>query len=50
MAGAGPSRDYISVVGSSTVYSFATVVAEQFGKTTKFDMAAKSTKIKFQGI
>lgn len=30
------SRDYISIVGSSTVYPFATVVAEQFGKTTKF--------------
>ena len=30
------SRDYISIVGSSTVYPFATVVAETFGKTTKF--------------
>lgn len=29
-------RDYISIVGSSTVYPFATVVAERFGKTTKF--------------
>ena len=29
------ARDYISIVGSSTVYPFATVVAEQFGKTTK---------------
>ncbi len=28
------SRDYISIVGSSTVYPFATVVAERFGKTT----------------
>lgn len=27
------ARDYVSVVGSSTVYPFATVVAEQFGKT-----------------
>ena len=27
------ARDYISVVGSSTVYPFSTVVAEQFGKT-----------------
>lgn len=26
------SRDYISVVGSSTVYPFSTVVAERFGK------------------
>jgi phosphate transport system substrate-binding protein len=30
------ARDYISIVGSSTVYPFATVVAETFGKTTKF--------------
>ncbi len=30
------SRDYISIVGSSTVYPFATVVAENFGKTTEF--------------
>ena len=29
-------RDYISIVGSSTVYPFATVVAEQFGKTSRF--------------
>ena len=28
--------DYISVVGSSTVYPFATVVAENFGKNTRF--------------
>ena len=30
------NRDHISIVGSSTVYPFATVVAEQFGKTTDF--------------
>ena len=30
------SRDYISIVGSSTVYPFATVVAENFGKSTRF--------------
>jgi phosphate transport system substrate-binding protein len=35
-AQAAASRDYISIVGSSTVYPFATVVAENFGKTTKF--------------
>ncbi len=35
-ATAQTTRDYISVVGSSTVYPFATVVAEQFGKTTDF--------------
>jgi len=29
-------RDQISIVGSSTVYPFATVVAEQFGKTTQY--------------
>ena len=45
MAGARSSRDYISVVGSSTVYPFATVVAEQFGKTTKF----KTPKIESTG-
>ena len=30
------ARDYVSIVGSSTVYPFATVVAEQFGKSTRF--------------
>ena len=30
------SRDTIKIVGSSTVYPFATVVAERFGKSTKF--------------
>ncbi len=29
-------RDYISVVGSSTVYPFATVVAERFGASTQY--------------
>ena len=28
------SRDYISIVGSSTVYPFTTVVAERFGRST----------------
>ncbi|MCY4451208.1 MAG: PstS family phosphate ABC transporter substrate-binding protein [Immundisolibacterales bacterium] len=32
----GQARDYVSIVGSSTVYPFATVVAEQFGKTSRF--------------
>lgn len=32
----GCARDYISIVGSSTVYPFATVVAENFGKKTGF--------------
>ena len=36
VAGAGSGRDHISIVGSSTVYPFATVVAEQFGKSTSF--------------
>ena len=36
LAGQAQARDYISIVGSSTVYPFATVVAEQFGKTTDF--------------
>lgn len=30
------ARDYISIVGSSTVYPFATVVAERFGKAGDF--------------
>ncbi len=30
------SRNYVSIVGSSTVYPFAAVVAEQFGRTTRF--------------
>ena len=38
-------RDYISIVGSSTVYPFATVVAEQFGRHTKF----KTPKIESTG-
>lgn len=29
-------RDYIDVVGSSTVYAFSTVVAERFGKSSQF--------------
>jgi phosphate transport system substrate-binding protein len=33
---AASARDQISIVGSSTVYPFATVVAEQFGKTTSY--------------
>ncbi|MEW6289004.1 MAG: PstS family phosphate ABC transporter substrate-binding protein [Thermodesulfobacteriota bacterium] len=38
-------RDYISIVGSSTVYPFSTIVAEQFGKTTNF----KTPKIESTG-
>ena len=30
------ARDYISIVGSSTVYPFSTVVAEQFGRASDF--------------
>jgi phosphate transport system substrate-binding protein len=30
------ARDFIRIVGSSTVYPFATVVAEQFGRNTHF--------------
>ena len=44
-AQAESARDYISIVGSSTVYPFATVVAEQFGKTTDF----KTPKIESTG-
>ena len=45
VAGAASGRDYISIVGSSTVYPFATVVAEQFGKSTAF----KTPKIESTG-
>jgi len=38
-------RDYIEIVGSSTVYPFATVVAETFGNKTKF----KTPKIESTG-
>ena len=38
-------RDTISIVGSSTVYPFATVVAERFGKSTSF----KTPKIESTG-
>ena len=30
------ARDQIKIVGSSTVYPFATTVAEKFGKKTSF--------------
>lgn len=39
------ARDYIEIVGSSTVYPFATVVAEQFGKSTSY----KTPKIESTG-
>lgn len=35
-AGVAEARDQIRMVGSSTVYPFATAVAEQFGKTSGF--------------
>jgi phosphate transport system substrate-binding protein len=38
-------RDTINIVGSSTVYPFATVVAEKFGKKTRF----KTPKIESTG-
>ncbi len=33
MSSISQARDYISIVGSSTVYPFATVVAERLGKS-----------------
>lgn len=42
---ASASRDYISIVGSSTVYPFATVVAEAFGRRGSF----KTPKIESTG-
>jgi phosphate transport system substrate-binding protein len=44
-ATAQTARDYIYIVGSSTVFPFATAVAEQFGKATKF----KTPKIESTG-
>ena len=39
------ARDQINIVGSSTVYPFAIVVAEKFGKTTDY----KTPKIESTG-
>jgi phosphate transport system substrate-binding protein len=39
------SRDYVYIVGSSTVYPFSTVVAERFGRTTEF----KTPKVESTG-
>ncbi len=36
LTGAAHARDQIRIVGSSTVFPFATAVAEEFGKTTSF--------------
>jgi phosphate transport system substrate-binding protein len=44
-ADAQSSRDYVTIVGSSTVYPFTTTVAEQFGKTGKF----KTPKVESTG-
>jgi phosphate transport system substrate-binding protein len=44
-AGAQSSRDYINIVGSSTVYPFTTTVAEQFGRGGKF----KTPKVESTG-
>ncbi len=45
VAGQAIARDYISIVGSSTVYPFSTTVAEQFGKSSSF----KTPKIESTG-
>jgi phosphate transport system substrate-binding protein len=45
VASAQASRDYIAIVGSSTVYPFTTTVAEQFGKGGKF----KTPKVESTG-
>jgi phosphate transport system substrate-binding protein len=44
-AGQAMARDYISIVGSSTVFPFSTTVAENFGRTTEF----KTPKIESTG-
>ena len=38
-------RDYVYVVGSSTVYPFSTVVAERFGRSSEF----KTPKVESTG-
>lgn len=43
--GSAWARDHINIVGSSTVYPFATVVAERFGRTTSF----KTPKVESTG-
>jgi phosphate transport system substrate-binding protein len=45
IAAAQSGRDYIYVVGSSTVYPFSTVVAERFGRSTEF----KTPKVESTG-
>ena len=44
-AAAQIARDYINIVGSSTVYPFATVAAERFGRATRF----KTPKVESTG-
>ena len=44
-AQAQSARDYITIVGSSTVYPFTTAVAEQFGRGGKF----KTPKVESTG-
>jgi len=45
VAGAATARDQINIVGSSTVFPFATAVAEKFGNKTEF----KTPKIESTG-
>jgi phosphate transport system substrate-binding protein len=45
IANAQSARDYINIVGSSTVYPFTTTVAEQFGRQGKF----KTPKVESTG-
>jgi phosphate transport system substrate-binding protein len=44
-ASAQSGRDYVYIVGSSTVYPFSTVVAERFGRSTEF----KTPKVESTG-
>lgn len=44
-AHAQAARDYISIVGSSTVYPFTTIVAERFGRSTSY----KTPKVESTG-
>ena len=44
-ASAQEGRDYIEIVGSSTVFPFSTVVAERFGRRSQF----KTPKVEATG-
>ena len=46
IASAQAARDFVNVVGSSTVYPFTTTVAEKFGRQGRF----KTPKVESTGL